>query len=91
MSTVGRDTKYARVIASAEIILKDGSRAVAERLELKETGETEVRFSWWTVNEVFAPRPLDLTEEDWIRLLSISFQSGVFSQDFMSSLEKKLR
>lgn len=89
MSTIGRDTRYARVIASAEIDLGSDEKAVAERLELHEFGTEEVRFSWWK-NGKFMTRPLDIAEEDWIKLLSESYKNGVLSSEFMKDLEKQI-
>jgi hypothetical protein len=75
-----RDTKYAREIASADI---GGERI--ERIFVKESGEEEIRFSWWKDGR-FAPRPLDLPERDLLDLMRQAMANGVFTDDFLDGL-----
>ncbi|MCJ2061275.1 DUF4926 domain-containing protein [Methylobacterium sp. J-088] len=79
-----RSTKYADEIASAD---EGGARI--ERLRIRSTGAAEIRFSWWK-NGRFQPRPLDLPEDDLLRLLRKAIDEGVFSEIFVGHLRQML-
>lgn len=79
-----RSTKYADEIASAD---EGGARI--ERLRIKSTGVDEIRFSWWKEGR-FQPRPLDLPEDDLLRLLRKAIDEGVFSDGFVGNLRRML-
>ena len=49
---------------------KEDEVAKAERIIINETSEEEIRFSWWKENgKRFIRIPLDLTEENWLKLI----------------------
>lgn len=73
-----RDTKYAREIARSVLKWPSGDEARIERLEIKSTGKIEIRLSWWKDGQM-QPRPLDLSEEDFYRLLVQGIRDGVLS------------
>jgi hypothetical protein len=79
-----RNTNYAREIETATLELPDGTQARAERLEIKAkpTEKIEVRLSWWGKNRTMIPRPLDLTEDEWLALFREAFKQDVFSAKF---------
>ncbi len=58
-----------------------------ERLLVKKTGAEEIRASWWP-NGNFAIRPVDMPEENWVKLLDIGFKKGVLSSKFALDLIK---
>jgi hypothetical protein len=73
-----RDTKYAREIARSILRGPSGDEARIERLEIKATGQIEIRLSWWKDGQM-QPRPLDLPEEDFYKLLIQGIRDGVLS------------
>ncbi len=82
-------SKYAELIETAKIKLDNGDEARAERLIIQETGETEIRFSWWTQDgKQFQHAPLDVSENDWLRLLEEAINHNVFSKEFINGLSK---
>lgn len=84
-----RDTKYAKELATGKIVYSGGEEARIERLYVKSYGEEEIRFSWWK-NSRMAPRPLDISENDLLRLVNEGIQNNVFSNDFLTRLKKLL-
>ena len=89
-----RDTEYATEIDTAILPLGDRQEARLERLLVKSTGEEEIRFSWWSTNSQgvlgFANRPLDLNEDDLLRLFQIALAKKVFSEKFRAQLKTLL-
>lgn len=80
-----RDTDYATELARASIDYPKGSQARMERLYVKGEGKEEIRFSWWMHNQLM-PRPLDLPETDFLRLLEAAIANGVVSNEGVSRL-----
>lgn len=80
-----RSTKYADEIAHAD---EGGARI--ERLKMRATGEEEIRFSWWKDGR-FQARPLDLSEDELLRLIKKAIDGGVFTEGFVENLERMLR
>jgi hypothetical protein len=83
-------SKYAEVLNQVQIKLgNNGDIAKAEVLKIKETGEEEIRFSWWTQDGAqFQRAPLDMPENDWLRLFEVSINNNVFSPHFKNELLK---
>ncbi len=79
-----RSTPYADEIAHAD---EGGARI--ERLRIKATGLDEIRFSAWKDGR-FQTRPLDLPEEELLRLMRKAIDRGVFSQGFVGGLRQML-
>jgi hypothetical protein len=71
-----RDTDYATEIVSAVLRFESGDEARIERLLIKSSGKEEIRFSWWKDGRMMM-RPLDLSEEDLMRLLVQGIREGV--------------
>jgi hypothetical protein len=81
-----RDTPYATELRPPGIIQwPSGAEGRIERLLIKKHGQVEIRFSWWK-NGKLAPRPLDLSEDDLVRLFRDAIANGVFTENFMSQL-----
>ena len=78
MSNDLRDTKYAREIARSVLKWKDGSEARIERLEIKSSKQIEIRLSWWKKGKM-EPRPLDLSEADFFKLIVQGIRDGILS------------
>ncbi|MBK5243093.1 hypothetical protein [Clostridium sp.] len=84
-------TIYAKLLNKATIKLGDGEEARAEKLIIKATGEEELRFSWWTQDgKQFQRAPLDLKEDDWLKLFDAAVKEKVVSEEFVSELIKVL-
>ena len=79
-----RSTPYADEIAHAD---EGGARI--ERLRIKATGLDEIRFSWWKAGR-FQARPLDLPEDELLRLMRKAIDGGVFSRGFVGGLRQML-
>jgi hypothetical protein len=75
-----RETKYAREIASVDI---GGCRI--ERIYVKKHEQEEIRFSWWKDGR-FAPRPLDLPENELLELMREAIKKGVFTPTFVDGI-----
>lgn len=71
-----RDTVYATELCPPAVLTDEDGEARLERLQLKKTGEVVIRLLWWK-NGRMIPRPLDLTEQDLIRLLATGLRQGV--------------
>ncbi len=80
-----RDTAYATELATASIAFEGGDEGKVERIHVKENAQDEIRFSWWKDGRMI-PRPLDLNEEDLIRLLQNAVAVGVFTSNFRARL-----
>ncbi len=89
-----RNTPYAKELASpAGIAFPDGSEGRLEYLQFKTgaaRGKDGYRFSWWREGRML-PRPLDLTEEELLKLLKKALQKNVFSYRFVENLRTMLR
>ncbi|MBT9149713.1 MAG: hypothetical protein AAGB97_09505 [Dehalococcoidia bacterium] len=79
-----RDTEYAKELATGSI-----GYAKIERLYVKEQQEEEIRFSWWKDSKLMM-RPLDLPEEDLLKLFDDALKNNVFSDSFKYGLVKLL-
>lgn len=75
-----RDTNYAKELATAEI-----NNCRIERLDVKDSGQTEIRFSWWPDGRM-ANRPLDLPEDELLALFGAAIDKQVFSAQFLEKL-----
>ena len=93
-----RDTEYATEIATASLSFDDAQEACEEarieRLDVKgrggnRGGQEEIRFSWWREGRML-PRPLDLTEDDLLKLLKSAIERDVFTAKFTIRLRQLL-
>ena len=71
-----RDTDYAKEIKSSVLVFPSGDEARIERLLIKSSGQEEIRLSWWKDGRML-PRPLDLSEQDFFRLIVQGIRDGV--------------
>ena len=75
-----RETKYAVELTEPAVRQwPNGEEARIEKLHRRESGEEEIRFSWWKGGKI-VPRPLDLSENDLLLLLKDAFSKDVFTQ-----------
>jgi hypothetical protein len=79
-----RDTDYATELATVD----DGGCRI-ERLLVKSSNTEEIRFSWWKDGRMMM-RPLDLPEDQLLRLFQAAIKGGVFTPDFLLSLHSAL-
>lgn len=77
-----RDTPYARELKTA----MDSQGQAIERILVKDLGQEEIRFSWWKGGKMMM-RPLDLPEEELQQLLANAITGGVFSEEFLRTLQ----
>jgi len=75
-----RDTSYATEIARSVLTFPSGDEARIERLQIKSSGNIEIRMSWWK-NGRMMMRPLDLGEGDFLRLVAKGIRDGVLLPD----------
>jgi hypothetical protein len=83
-----RDTAYATEIATASVSWGDSEGRI-ERLRIKDSGEIEIRFSWWKDGRL-APRPLDLNEDDLLVLMERAVAADVFTAGFRTRMKELL-
>lgn len=84
-------SNYCDVLSSTILDIGDGEQARAEKIIVKSTGVEELRFSWRTQNGVqFQRAPLDLPEEQWIKLLDLAVKNNIVSQEFIKEMIKIL-
>jgi hypothetical protein len=79
-----REMRYEKELASADIA---GHRI--ERLHVNESGQEEIRFSWWKDGK-FQARPLDLPEDQLLILFGKAIDNGVFTANFLAGLQRML-
>ncbi|MFA6941267.1 MAG: hypothetical protein WCQ54_09855 [Clostridiaceae bacterium] len=80
-------SKYANLINKATIKIENGEEARAEKILIKATGNEELRFTWWTQEgKKFQRTPLDLKEDDWLKLFGAAVKEKVLSEEFISKL-----
>ena len=85
-----RDTKYAKEIREPGVVKwPSGSEGRIERLFIKSVKQDAIRFSWWK-NGKLATRPLDLSEDDLLKLFQNAVENHVFTDSFLSSLKQAL-
>jgi hypothetical protein len=85
-----RKTKYAQELCEPGIRrFPSGNEAPIEKLHIKESGEEEIRFSWWKDGKIM-PRPLDLSEDDLIALFRDAVAKDVFTPAFRLTLRSIL-
>lgn len=81
-----RETKYAQELCEpGGQHFPSGDDARIEKLHIKESGEEEIRFSWWKEGKI-VPRPLDLSEDDLFALFRDAFAKDVFTPAFNMTL-----
>ncbi|HEY5563228.1 MAG TPA: hypothetical protein VIK72_16030 [Clostridiaceae bacterium] len=80
-------SSYAKLLHKATIKLENGEEARIEKLLIKATDTEELRFSWWTQEgKKFQRTPLDLEENDWLRLFEVGVKDDILSKEFIKSL-----
>jgi hypothetical protein len=80
-------SKYANLINKATIKMENGEEARAEKILIKATESEELRFTWWTQEgKKFQRTPLDLKEDDWLKLFEAAVKGKVLSDEFISKL-----
>ena len=84
-----RDTEYATELATATIAFDAANEGKIERILVKEYGQDEIRFSWWKDGRMMM-RPLDLAEDDLLKLMHNAIQADVFTPEFRSKLRELL-
>ena len=90
MSESKKETKYCIVLKQAKI--RDGNVAYGiEKIFVKELNQEEIRFVYFKdtirMEEQLVARPLDLPEDDLIRLMELSIKQNVFSKEFVGKLK----
>ncbi|WP_404448134.1 hypothetical protein LG307_03415 [Sutcliffiella horikoshii] len=91
-SKVIKSTQYCDLIAQG--ISQEGNDISAvEKIYIHSIKREEIRFAWYkNEGEVirFVPRPLDLTEEELLKLLKSGFENDVFTDAFELELRDYL-
>lgn len=81
---------YSDLIRQVSINLNENEEARIQKIRINETGEVEIRPSWWK-NGTFMLRPLDLNEEDWLKLIKLAIEDRIFSDEFIKELKEVLK
>ena len=90
MNKVVKETRYSKVLRQAK--MRDNNVAYGiEKIFVKELNQEEIRFVYFkdTVRreEQLVARPLDLPEDDLIKLMKVSIKQNVFSKEFVCKLK----
>ena len=94
MNKVVKETRYCKVLRQAKI--RDNNVAYGiEKIFVKELNQEEIRFAYFKdiikgsimKEEQLVARPLDLPEDDLIKLMKVSIKQNVFSKEFVCKLK----
>lgn len=93
MNKAIKETKYCTVLRQAKI--RDNNVAYGiEKIFVKELNQEEIRFVYFKdttrIEEQLVARPLDLPEDDLIKLIELSIKQNVFSKEFVGKLKEIL-
>ncbi len=97
MNKLVKETRYCKVLRQAKI--RDNNVAYGiEKIFVKELNQEEIRFVYFKdiikgsimMEEQLVARPLDLPEDDLIRLMELSIKQNVFSKEFVGKLKEIL-
>ena len=97
MNKLFKETRYCKVLRQAKI--RDNNVAYGiEKIFVKELNQEEIRFVYFKdiikgsimMEEQLVARPLDLPEDDLIRLMELSIKQNVFSKEFVGKLKEIL-
>ncbi len=94
MSKVIKETRYCKVLKQAKI--REGNVAYGiEKIFVKDLNQEEIRFVYFKdtvrMEEQLVVRPLDLPEDDLIKLIELSIKQNVFSKEFVGKLKGILK
>lgn len=86
-----KETKYCLLLKQGKVIVEDSIFSV-ERIYVKVMEREEIRFGLYKENknqiERLIPRPVDVTEEELLQLISEGKSKGVFSKKFIEELKE---
>ena len=93
MSKVIKETRYCKVLKQAKIRENNVAYGI-EKIFVKDLNQEEIRFVYfkdtYRQEEQLVPRPLDLPEDDLIKLIELSIKQNVFSKEFVEKLKVTL-
>ncbi|MBH6946640.1 hypothetical protein I6A93_02895 [Clostridioides difficile] len=93
MSKAIKETRYCKVLRQAKIRDKNVAYGI-EKIFVKDLNQEEIRFVYfkdtYRQEEQLVPRPLDLPEDDLIKLIELSIKQNVFSKEFVEKLKVTL-
>lgn len=89
------ETKYCKIIRQVKVRENDEAYSI-EKIFINSKYEEEIRFSYYKDivrngvlrREYFVPRPLDLSEDKLIELISQAIKKRVFSKEFVKKLRE---
>ncbi|AXU81255.1 TPA: hypothetical protein ACHTFF_002825 [Clostridioides difficile] len=91
MSKIIKETKYCKVLRQAKI-REDNIAYGIEKIFVKELNQEEIRFVYfkdtYRQEEQLVSRPLDLPEEDLLKLIEVAIKQNVFSKEFLNNLKE---
>ena len=86
-----KETKYCLLLKQGKVIIDESIFSI-ERIYVKVMEREEIRFGLYKENknqvQRLIPRPLDVTEEELIQLISEGRSKGVFSKKFIDQLKE---
>ncbi|MEG2812104.1 MAG: hypothetical protein RR912_06285 [Clostridium sp.] len=85
------DTDYCKFYARGSFVEDVDTRYSIEQIFIKDLDRREVRFAYYKTNKKgnfqLVPRPLDITEEQFLVVFEKAINEGVFTRVFMAALE----
>lgn len=89
-----KETKYCFLLKQGKVTVDDSIFSV-ERIYVKVMEREEIRFGLYKENknqvERLIPRPVDVTEEELLQLISEGKSKGVFSKKFIEELKEIIK
>ncbi len=97
MNKLVKETKYCKVLRQAKIRANNVAYGI-EKIFVKELNQEEIRFVYFKdiikgsimMEEQLVARPLDLPEDDLIKLIELAIKQNVFSKEFVGELKEIL-
>lgn len=91
MSKLIKETRYCKVLRQAKIRENNVAYGI-EKIFVKDLNQEEIRFVYFKdtvkMEEQLVARPLDLPEDDLIRLIELAIKQNVFSKEFIGNLKE---
>lgn len=88
------DTEYCRFYARGSFEVNN-VRCSIEQIFIKDLDRREVRFAYYKKNKndnyQLVPRPLDVTEDEFLEMFRQAIKNGVFSKIFLKALYEALK
>ena len=88
-----KETKYCKIINQGKVGEGEYTYSI-EKIYIKELKRDEVRFCVYKAtrrgDETYIPRSLDVTEEEFQKLIIQAIRTNMFSKEFITAIKEEL-